>query len=107
MDESSEAEEHFGQVNSDEERYLFQQQQYDDENEKEEETIRRRVKPGKRVKKKKNQTPTVETPKNETFKDWYYLYQENTLPKISFHFGIQWNDSVEENNVVSFQLLFS
>ena len=105
MDESSEAEEHFGQVNSDEERYLFQQQQDGDENEKEEETIRRRVKPGKRVKKKKNQT--VETPKNETFKDWYYLYQENTLPKISFHFGIQWNDSVEENNVVSFQLLFS
>ena len=106
MNESSEAEEVFGQVNSDEERLLFQQP---DEKERED-TIRRRVKPGKRVKRKKNEEPKDETPinelKNETPRDWYHLYQENTLPQISFDFGIQWNDDKEDNVVVSLTFLF-
>lgn len=113
MDASSEeAEEVLGPIDSDEERLLFQNQyesRQEDENEEEVEEInkavRRRIKPGKRI--RTSTTPRrppqhqemspnqpqgrkPDQPQERRREDWYQLFDEHSLPEISFNFGIVW-----------------
>jgi len=117
MNESSEAEEVNGLIDSEEEREFFQNEadtttietpqtkleRTASSSENLNRTLKRRVKPGKRTKKPGRRIRTIvdsddnefeegmkPTEPNEIAHDWYQTYTEDTLPNITFSFGVFW-----------------
>ena len=128
MNESSEAEEVNGLIDSDEERELLRQE--DDtavetpQTEHERTvasdnlngTLKRRVKPGRRIKKPGRKIRTIVDSDDDEFAegikaaestktavpDWYQTYTEDTLPNITFSFGIFWPFEKDNEKVIFF-----